>query len=176
LKAQAVLVTPQVHLRELVVNGNTFVLNGAGLAPIPAGVIGIHLKPEANPGVNIDRVEIGENVFGFTSPPPTPGPLIAINHRSPRPGFGVGSIAVRGNRLLGGSTLEGVPPLANGRLIAQFLRVGVPGNAIAVAELDVTGNTAPPGTIGGKWFASPPDGATIQQSHFAGNSPGPGPG
>jgi hypothetical protein len=175
VKAQAILVNPQVHIGELVIKGNTFVLNGAGTPPVPAGAIGVHLKPGANPGVNIDRLEVSENVFGFTSPPANPSTLLMINHASPQTGIGLGSVTVRDNRLLGGVTPDGCPPLASGKLVAQFLRIGFPGHAITVADLEVTGNVAPPGSIGGKWFASPPQGATIQRSRFEGNSPPPGP-
>jgi hypothetical protein len=176
VKAQAIFVQPQVHIAELVLKGNTFVVNGAGAPPVPGGVIGVHLKPEANPGVNIDRLEISENVFGFTSPPANPGALIALNHASPKPGFGVGSVTIRDNRLLGGVTPDGCPPLATGKLLGPFVRVGFAGHAITVADLTVTGNTIPPGSLGGKWLASPPQGATIQQSRVEGNSPPAGPG
>jgi len=171
VKAQAVFVQPQVHIRELVLKGNTFVVNGAGAPPVPGGVIGVHLKPEANPGINIERLEISENVFGFTSPPANPGPLIVLNHASPKPGFGIGSVVVRDNRLVSGTPPDGVPPLASGRLIGAFVRVGFPGHAITVADLEVTGNVAPPGSLGGKFFASPPQGPTIQRARVEGNSP-----
>jgi hypothetical protein len=176
VKAQAVLIHPQVHIAELVVKGNTFLVNGAGLPPVPAGVIGVHLKADAAPGVVIDRLEISENVFGLTSPTATPGTLIAVNHPSPQTGVGIGSLTIRDNRLLAGGTLDGCPPLSPGPKIAQYLRLGFPGHAITVADLVVTGNVAPPGSIVGKWFSSPPQGVTVQRSTFQGNQPPPNPG
>jgi hypothetical protein len=170
-RAQAVLVVPQVRVKELVIKDNTFVVNGGGVPPFPNGVVGLHLRPEADAGVGMERIEISGNSFGFSALPAQPGPLIVVNNPAPAPGRGFGSVTVTNNRLLAGTTLEVGPALVGGPLLAHFLRVGSPANTVSVAELTLTGNSVAAGTVAGKWLITPPSGATIQRSTVQGNTP-----
>jgi hypothetical protein len=171
VRPQAILVVPQVRVKELRIKDNTFVVNGRGPPPIPAGVIGLHLKAEFGEGIGAEVIEVSGNTIGFSAAPATPGPIVVVNYPGPGPGRAFGSVTIANNRLLAGTTVDGAPPLVTGVLAAHFLRVGSPNNAVTVADLTLTGNTVAPGTIPGKWLVTPPAGVTIQRSTVNGNTP-----
>ena len=173
-KAQAIQLTPQVYLRELTVRGNTFILNGAGKTPEPPGVIGIRLKPDSPAGVMIDSVDIADNLFGFTSVPANPGPLIAFTSAATAPGVAVHRLSVQRNRVLGATRAGVLPATVGGAVLKQFLRVGAPNGGVELHRLELIDNRADEVQLAGRMLAIPvPIPNLLQQ--VRGNTPAPEP-